>query len=121
MVEDSNTQYTFKSYVWASKTDIIGAGATSLVYKAISTETGEYVAVKVFNEAAKARANVLQLRELDLLCKINHENVVKLIDKDDQVKLSFFICLNYQRSNYLCDLMLTFQVFFISRLVTFTR
>ena len=48
-------------------------------------ETGEYVAVKVFNEAAKARANVLQLRELDLLCKIKHENVVKLIDKDDQV------------------------------------
>ena len=50
----------------------------------IKKDTGEYVAVKVFNDAAKSRSNALQIRELDLLHKINHENVVKLIDKDDQ-------------------------------------
>jgi TANK-binding kinase 1 len=73
---------TFKSFTW-SRNDIIGAGATSLVYKAICQDTGNYVAVKVFNDAAKSRSNVLQLRELDLLHKIKHENVVKLIDKDE--------------------------------------
>jgi hypothetical protein len=50
-------------------------------------DTGEYLAVKVFNEAARSRSNVLQSRELDLLLKINHENVVKLIDKDEQVSI----------------------------------
>ena len=50
-------------------------------------DTGEYLAVKVFNEAARSLSNVLQSRELDLLLKINHENVVKLIDKDEQVSI----------------------------------
>ncbi len=53
-----------------------------------SKDTGDYVAVKVFNERAKLRSNVLQIRELDLLQRINHENVVKLIDKDDQTGLN---------------------------------
>ena len=48
-------------------------------------DTGNYVAVKYFNDVAKTRSNILQSRELDLLLKINHENVVKLIDKDEQV------------------------------------
>ena len=80
---DDLGQYRFNSFVWGPKTDIIGAGATSIVYKAISTETGDFVAVKVFNEAARNRSNVLQSRELDLLLRINHENVVKLIDRDE--------------------------------------
>ena len=57
-------------------------------------DTGEYLAVKVFNEAARSRSNVLQSRELDLLLKINHENVVKLIDKDEQVSI-YSDCLDY--------------------------
>jgi hypothetical protein len=44
------------------------------------------VAVKVFNDQAKLRSNTIQTRELDLLHKINHVNVVKLIDKDESVK-----------------------------------
>ena len=35
----------------------------------------------------KSRSFTIQQRELDLLCRINHENVVKLIDKDEQVKV----------------------------------
>jgi TANK-binding kinase 1 len=46
--------------------------------------------VKIFNDAAKARSITLQSRELDLLRKIKHENVVKLIDKEDQI-----VCNNY--------------------------
>ena len=55
-----------------------------IVFNLKLKDTGNYVAVKVFNDAAKSRSNILQLRELDLLHKINHENVVKLIDKDEQ-------------------------------------
>ena len=88
MHDDQQTQITtFKTYQWG-KNDIIGAGATSLVYKAICEQSGEYVAVKVFNEAAKSRSNVLQKREMDLLHQINHQNVVKLLDKEDQVRVS---------------------------------
>ena len=53
-------------------------------------DSGEYLAVKLFNKAARSRSNVLQSRELDLLLKINHENVVKLIDKDEQVSILFY-------------------------------
>jgi hypothetical protein len=35
MIFDDYSLYTFKSYVWGNKYDVIGAGATSLVYKAI--------------------------------------------------------------------------------------
>lgn len=81
---DDHTVSGFKSYIW-TKQDVIGAGATSLVFKGICQESGEYYAVKVFNEQARARALTIQQRELELLCRINHENVVKLIDKDEQV------------------------------------
>ena len=75
---------SFNNYFW-SKQDVIGAGATSIVYKAICNETGTYAAVKVFNDQAKLRSNTIQTRELDLLHKINHENVVKLIDKEESI------------------------------------
>ena len=35
---------------------------------------------------ARTRSTQLQSRELDLLLQINHENVVKLIDKDEEVR-----------------------------------
>jgi hypothetical protein len=35
MIFDDYSLFTFKSYVWGNKYDVIGAGATSLVYKAI--------------------------------------------------------------------------------------
>lgn len=35
---------------------------------------------------ARNRSTQLQSRELDLLLQINHENVVKLIDKDEEVR-----------------------------------
>lgn len=89
---DESPQQCFKSFVWGNK-QVIGAGATSLVYKAICLETGNYVAVKYFNDAAKSRSNILQSRELDLLLKINHENVVKLIDKDEQNGLKYSLKL----------------------------
>lgn len=108
---DENLE-SFKNFVWNKKDDI-GTGATSSVYRGISLvslcffienvliyskpkmflwlqDTFQYVAVKIFNDAAKARSITLQSRELDLLRKIKHENVVKLIDKDDQI-----VCNNY--------------------------
>ena len=35
MMFDDYSQFSFKTYVWGNKYDVIGAGATSLVYKAI--------------------------------------------------------------------------------------
>ena len=87
-MDDYTQTRKFKSYIWHIKSDIIGAGATSVVYKAISEDTCDYVAVKVFNERAKLRSNQLQVRELDLLHKIKHENVVKLIDQDDDIGIN---------------------------------
>jgi hypothetical protein len=35
MMFDDYSSFSFKTYVWGNKYDVIGAGATSLVYKAI--------------------------------------------------------------------------------------
>ncbi|XP_066262708.1 inhibitor of nuclear factor kappa-B kinase subunit epsilon-like [Euwallacea similis] len=60
-----------KNYSWSTN-DILGKGATSTVYHGVNRLTGENVAVKVVT-------HLLSLREFEVLKKINHENIVKLI------------------------------------------
>ncbi|XP_066142743.1 inhibitor of nuclear factor kappa-B kinase subunit epsilon-like [Euwallacea fornicatus] len=60
-----------KNYYWSTD-DILGRGATSTVYHGVNWSTGENVAVKVVT-------NLVSVREFEVLKKINHENIVKLI------------------------------------------
>ncbi|XP_072212137.1 inhibitor of nuclear factor kappa-B kinase subunit epsilon [Excalfactoria chinensis] len=65
------------NYLWSTD-DLLGQGATACVYKARSKKTGELVAVKVFNKASYLRPQEVQMREFEMLRKLNHKNIVKL-------------------------------------------
>ncbi|GAB5583672.1 inhibitor of nuclear factor kappa-B kinase subunit epsilon isoform X1 [Prionailurus iriomotensis] len=65
------------NYLWHTD-DLLGQGATASVYKARNKKSGELVAVKVFNTASYLRPREVQVREFDVLRKLNHQNIVKL-------------------------------------------
>ncbi|XP_012582465.1 PREDICTED: inhibitor of nuclear factor kappa-B kinase subunit epsilon [Condylura cristata] len=65
------------NYLWHTD-DLLGQGATASVYKARNKKSGELVAVKVFNAASYLRPREVQVREFDVLRKLNHQNIVKL-------------------------------------------
>uniref|UniRef100_UPI00398F48AA serine/threonine-protein kinase TBK1-like n=1 Tax=Pristiophorus japonicus TaxID=55135 RepID=UPI00398F48AA len=58
--------------------DVLGQGATASVYKARHKKTGDQYAVKVFNHVSYLRPYEVQMREFDMLRKLNHKNIVKL-------------------------------------------
>ncbi|KAL7837283.1 hypothetical protein SRHO_G00269940 [Serrasalmus rhombeus] len=64
-------------HLWSLE-DTLGQGATASVYKARNKKTGELVAVKVFNMASYSRPYEVQIREFEILRKLNHVNIVKL-------------------------------------------
>ncbi|KAI2659231.1 Inhibitor of nuclear factor kappa-B kinase subunit epsilon [Labeo rohita] len=65
------------NHLW-SLDDILGQGATASVYKARNKKSGELVAVKVFNLVSYNRPYEVQMREFEVLQKLNHINIVKL-------------------------------------------
>ncbi|KAM8795872.1 inhibitor of nuclear factor kappa-B kinase subunit epsilon [Eudromia elegans] len=65
------------NYLWHAE-DVLGQGATACVYKARNKKSGELVAVKVFNDASYFRPQEVQMREFEMLRKLNHKNIVKL-------------------------------------------
>ncbi|KAM8817337.1 inhibitor of nuclear factor kappa-B kinase subunit epsilon isoform 3-T5 [Rhynchonycteris naso] len=65
------------NYLWHTD-DLLGQGATASVYKARNKKSGELVAVKVFSTASYLRPREVQVREFEVLRKLNHQNIVKL-------------------------------------------
>ncbi|XP_063096029.1 inhibitor of nuclear factor kappa-B kinase subunit epsilon isoform X3 [Cavia porcellus] len=65
------------NYLWYTD-DLLGQGATASVYKARNKKSGELVAVKVFNTVSYLRPREVQVREFEVLRKLNHQNIVKL-------------------------------------------
>ncbi|XP_067387605.1 inhibitor of nuclear factor kappa-B kinase subunit epsilon [Emydura macquarii macquarii] len=65
------------NYLWNTE-DVLGQGATASVYKARNKKSGELVAVKVFNNASYLRPQEVQMREFEVLRKLNHKNIIKL-------------------------------------------
>ncbi|XP_041051559.1 inhibitor of nuclear factor kappa-B kinase subunit epsilon isoform X1 [Carcharodon carcharias] len=65
------------NYLW-SLSDVLGQGATASVYKARHKKTGDQYAVKVFNHVSYLRPYEVQMREFEMLRKLNHKNIVKL-------------------------------------------
>ncbi|OQR74270.1 serine/threonine-protein kinase TBK1-like [Tropilaelaps mercedesae] len=75
------------NYVW-STTCILGRGATATVYQGVNKKNGDPVAVKTFNKLSLDRPANVQMREFDVLRKVNHENIVKLIAIEDDLENS---------------------------------
>ncbi|KAF3856101.1 hypothetical protein F7725_016824 [Dissostichus mawsoni] len=65
------------NYLWSLQ-DVLGQGATASVFKARNKKSGELVAVKVFNMVSYNRPHEVQMREFEMLRKLNHSNIVRL-------------------------------------------
>lgn len=64
-----------KNYIWSTD-DKLGTGATAIVYKGFNKCTGEPAAIKVFYKRHEPR-------EIRVLKKIDHNNIVKLLDIEE--------------------------------------
>ena len=84
--EDSQAQemQSTTNYLWHTD-DLLGQGATASVYKARNKKSGEVVAVKVFNSASYRRPPEVQVREFEVLRRLNHQNIVKLFAVEETV------------------------------------
>ncbi|XP_023014530.2 serine/threonine-protein kinase TBK1 [Leptinotarsa decemlineata] len=71
------------NFVW-STTSILGKGATATVHQGVNKVNGEPVAVKTFNHISTLRPQEIQLREFEVLQKVKHENIVKLLAIEEE-------------------------------------
>ncbi|MDY8136451.1 TOMM system kinase/cyclase fusion protein [Aquimarina sp. 2201CG5-10] len=82
--QEVNIPPEINNYILLEK---IGEGGFGLVYKAQQISTNQLVAIKIlkfktdFNQQARKRQALRFERETHLCAKINHPNIVKLIDK----------------------------------------
>jgi TANK-binding kinase 1 len=54
------------------------------IYTIILQHTGEAVAVKTFNQLSHMRPHEVQMREFEVLKKVKHENIVKLLAIEEE-------------------------------------
>ncbi|XP_014672621.1 PREDICTED: serine/threonine-protein kinase TBK1-like [Priapulus caudatus] len=66
------------NYIWSTG-DILGQGSTGVVYRGYQKMTGDPVAVKTFNSGSHLRTQEVQMREFEIIRKVNHKNVVRLL------------------------------------------
>nr|XP_057911606.1 inhibitor of nuclear factor kappa-B kinase subunit epsilon [Doryrhamphus excisus]XP_057911607.1 inhibitor of nuclear factor kappa-B kinase subunit epsilon [Doryrhamphus excisus] len=92
------------SYLWSLQ-DVLGQGATAYVYKARNKRTGELVAVKVFNMASYSRTQEVQMREFDLLRKLNHRNIVRLYAVEELPSKQKVLVMEYCSGGSLLSLL----------------
>lgn len=57
----------------------------SFFFSPFPQKSGELVAVKVFNNASYLRPQEVQMREFEMLRKLNHKNIVKLFAVEETV------------------------------------
>lgn len=55
------------------------------LFALFAQKSGELVAVKVFNSASYLRPQEVQMREFEMLRKLNHKNIVKLFAVEETV------------------------------------
>ncbi|XP_047536401.1 inhibitor of nuclear factor kappa-B kinase subunit epsilon [Vanessa atalanta] len=72
-----------ENYVWCT-TSVLGKGATGAVFQGVNKNNGEPVAVKTFNQLSHMRPHEVQMREFEVLKKVKHENIVKLLAIEEE-------------------------------------
>lgn len=73
-----------QNYVW-DMSNVLGRGATSIVYMGQKKCTGEEVAVKVFTQPSDSRTVMIQQREFAVLKMLCHKNVVQLFAMEPEI------------------------------------
>ncbi|KAL4660302.1 serine/threonine-protein kinase TBK1 [Arapaima gigas] len=77
------TMQSTANYLWLLS-DLLGQGATANVYRGRHKKTGDLYAVKVFNNLSFLRPLDVQMREFEVLKKLNHKNIVKLFAVEEE-------------------------------------
>jgi len=72
-------------YLWYDG-DRLGDGATGTVYVGREKATGDLCAIKTFNAQAMKRSSTVQSREFDVLSKLRHVNIVKILAMEEQLQ-----------------------------------
>jgi eukaryotic-like serine/threonine-protein kinase len=100
----------------------IGRGAFGSVYEAEHAELGRRYAVKLLQGAADSeRSRQRFAREARLLARLEHENIVSLIDAGEDPELGQYLVLEYIRGSTLRAAMGTFRGAPPERLVEIVR
>ncbi|XP_041812070.1 inhibitor of nuclear factor kappa-B kinase subunit epsilon [Chelmon rostratus] len=92
------------NYLWSLQ-DVLGQGATANVYKARHKKSGELVAVKVFNVVSYNRPHEVQMREFEMLRKLNHSNIVKLYAVEELPSKQKVLVMEYCSGGSLLSLL----------------
>lgn len=73
------------NYIWNIK-EVLGQGATGAVYRGRHKRTGDVFAIKAFNQIGMMRPQDVRKREFEVLRKLNHENIVKIFDDENETR-----------------------------------
>ncbi|XP_069566358.1 inhibitor of nuclear factor kappa-B kinase subunit epsilon [Brachyistius frenatus] len=92
------------NHLWSLQ-DVLGQGATASVYKARNKRSGELVAVKVFNTVSYHRPHEVQIREFEMLRKLNHGNIVRLFTVEELPSKQKVLVMEYCSGGSLLSLL----------------
>ncbi|XP_059186106.1 inhibitor of nuclear factor kappa-B kinase subunit epsilon [Centropristis striata] len=92
------------NYLWSLQ-DVLGQGATASVFKARNKKLGELVAVKVFNVVSYNRPHEVQMREFEMLRKLNHNNIVRLYAVEELPSKQKVLVMEYCSGGSLLSLL----------------
>ncbi|XP_034442389.1 inhibitor of nuclear factor kappa-B kinase subunit epsilon isoform X5 [Hippoglossus hippoglossus] len=92
------------NYLWSLQ-DVLGQGATASVFKARNKRSGELVAVKVFNVMSYNRPHEVQMREFEMLRKLNHSTIVKLYAVEELPSKQKVLVMEYCSGGSLLSLL----------------
>ncbi|XP_067360446.1 inhibitor of nuclear factor kappa-B kinase subunit epsilon isoform X1 [Channa argus] len=92
------------NYLWSLQ-DVLGQGATASVYRARNKRSGELVAVKVFNIMSYNRPHEVQMREFEMLRKLNHLNIVRLYAVEELPSKQKVLVMEYCSGGSLLSLL----------------
>ncbi|XP_029908411.1 inhibitor of nuclear factor kappa-B kinase subunit epsilon [Myripristis murdjan] len=92
------------NYLWSMQ-DVLGQGATASVYKARHKRTGEQVAVKVFNMVSYSRPQEVQMREFEMLRRLNHSSIVRLYAVEEMSSKQKVLVMEYCSGGSLLSLL----------------
>lgn len=92
------------NYLW-SLGDVLGQGATASVYKARNKRTGQQVAVKVFNHLSYNRPKEVQMREFEMLRRLNHNNIITLFSVEELSNKQKVLVMEYCSGGSLLSLL----------------
>ncbi|XP_078339559.1 serine/threonine-protein kinase TBK1-like isoform X1 [Crassostrea virginica] len=94
---------TTSAHIWQSSEtyrwntgDVLGRGATAVVYKARNLTTGEVCAVKLFHDRVSQHYSAVPYREIELLQRLKHRNVISIFDiQREMTSKNYVLAMEY--------------------------